>query len=329
MEIYSYRRFSWGAAFWALAAIALIVTGLLLGNRHLLILAPAPLLLALGLWFFRPGAFRCTLGEDCLEIEKPACKIPYEEIEGLTMAGRVQNPQSPRLKRGPLILIHRHGVVEIPSSLNVAVEKLFQAIFAKIPFTSSYQLSESLIGHFKNEEAMFGPNRVHAYACRSHLGRCPSTRRGRICALLLLCCGIFWCFIPTIFHQQTKKGNLEMEPWIGLGLMLAILSAFTLLLLYLMQRSQQPGARKLKNSEMVISPTGIALIQGDLKGHLRWEELTDVRFLEKRKFALTSADQLLGGITLVVPGTEIRIPDVFDRPLPLIHLLIRRYWKGE
>jgi hypothetical protein len=329
MEIYSYRRFSWGAAFWALAGTAVLVAGLLLGNRHLLILAPAPLLLAVGLWFFRPGIFRCVLGEDCLEIEKPACKIPYEEIEGLTMAGKVQDPQSARLKPGHLILTHRRGIVEIPRCLNVPVEKLFQAIFAKIPFSSCYQLSESMDGHYKTEEATFGPDRVHAFTFRSIWGRGRSTRCGRYCALFLLACGIFWCLAPLIFPQPVKKGDLDIHAWIGFGSILVVVSLMSLLVLYLEQYPQQRGLKKMDNSEMVISPTGIALIQGELKGHLRWDELTKVRFLDHRRFAINSTDDLFGGIVLFVPGTEIRIPDVFDRPLPLIHQLIRRYWKGE
>ena len=70
--------------------------------------------------------------------------------------------------------------------------------------------------------------------------------------------------------------------------------------------------------------------QADLRGHLRWEELLDVRFREEKYFTFSiRRDSIPRGIQLNMAGAKIRIPDVYDRPLALIHGLIRGYWKGE
>jgi hypothetical protein len=226
--------------------------------------------------------------------------------------------------------MHRGGVLEIPPKLNVPVKDVYRAILSLLPPTGSHQLSGALAGHLQKEVAMFGSERVHAFAFRTFLGRRPSTRRGQVCALLLLLCGILWCFVPLIVAHGGKLPR-AYEPWLGFGIALSVLSALAWLLLYAMQQPIEGRAAKtLTNAEMVISPTGLALMQGHLKGHLRWDELRDVRFWRRsRQFTLVFHERLLGGIHLVIAGAEIRIPDVYDRPLPLIREIIRHYWKGE
>ncbi len=327
MELYARRRFCWATGFWGSVAVALFCVGHFTDNVHWIILALAPGLLAAGTWFFRPREFRGVLGEDGLEVENPGRKIPYSEIQGILMAGRLQDPASPRLKAGPVVITHRGGVLRIPAALNVPITKVYQAVFSRVPLSGSGPLGAEMEGHLRQEQSLFGPERVHFFGLRSCRGRVFLTTRGQVCSFLLMLCGIAWCFAP--LAVEGRRGNQDFDPmaWLGFGIMLAFVSLSFLLLLY--ARANGPPRRKLGRPQLVISPSGIALVQGDLKGHLRWDELRDVRLAERVRGLTFDSRDALAPLQLLIAGAVIRIPDVYDRPLPMIHGLIRRYWKGE
>jgi hypothetical protein len=328
MELLSRRRFSWGAAFWASAAAALLVASEIGGNPHMAILALAPAMLAFGLVVGRRRAFRCLLTEEGLEVDRPPLKLSYAQIEGLTVNGLGIDPDSPRLKAGTLMVMHPRGAVEIPAALNVPVQKVYRAILAMLPPTGCSRLSPTLAEHFEKETAMFGPERVHAFGRRKVLGRRPSTRRGQICAMLLLACGIAWCLVYGAVAGQ--KNAPEFEPWIGFGIFLSLFSILGWAILHARQSPLEGNARRLKNAELIVSPTGIAVSQGDIQGHLRWAELLDVKFSDRPYRGLVvNRESIGGGIQLIIAGAKIGVADVYDRPIALIHKLMMRYWKGE
>jgi len=293
-----------------------------------MILATASCILAMALWLVRPLEFRGTLSDEGLEVEHPAVRIPYDEMECITIDGRAQDPDSPRLRAGRLMIVHRGGgVLEIPARLNVSVKDLYRAILVRVPLSGSYEISPDLADYRRKEEALFGTERVHAFTRRPLAGRTPSTRRGQICAALLLLCGICWCVFSAFSTAQIRRG--EFDPKLGWGIVLSVVGGVSWFVLFLKHRSVVRIAGKFGNAEMVISPTGIALVQDDLKGQLRWDELREMRFSRNGPRFAVAKDEIAEGIDLVIPGTRIFIPDVFDRPFPLIYKLIRRYWKGE
>jgi hypothetical protein len=324
MELYSQRQFSWGTLVWGGVAAALLVASFALGNAHLAIGALAPALLAFGLLIGRRGEFRAWLRDDCLEVEKPALKIPYAEIEGLTIDGFSVDPDLPKVRKGTLMVMCRAGVVEIPANVNAPIQKVYQAILAMLPTTGSCGLSPAFSEHLRKEAATFGAERVHGFARRSVIGRRPSTRRGQICAGLLLLCGILWCLIYAALSGSPDAR--KYEPWLGVGITLSLFSSFAWVMLYAVQQPIEGRSRTLKNAELIVSPTGIAVRQGTLQGHLRWDELLDVQ-LSKSRYVARGNDGATGSLHLIIAGTKIRIADVYDRPLALIHRLIQKYWK--
>lgn len=328
MELYSIHRFPWGTSIWGFATAALLVAAAVLGNLHLAILALAPAMLSLGLWFGCSGEFRARLEDDSLVVEDRGLTISYTEIEGLTVGGFGVDPDWPRFRAGAVMVMHRRGILEIPAALNVPIRQVYRALLALVPTTGSCRLSPEMSEHARKEAATFGADKVHTFGRRKIIGHSTSTRRGQSCAAALLLCGILWCVVcaclPGPFEANRRTG------WLVAGILLSILSMAAWLLLYLQQRSRTVIHRALANAEMVISPTGIALKQGDVQGHLRWGELLDVRFLNRARFAVSSAAaQTIGSIQLVISGAKIGLADVYDRPIALIHGLIRGYWKGE
>ncbi len=169
IPIESVRRFSAGATFWGLLGVASLGAGLALGNMHLILICLAPLMLAMGLWFFRLADFRGELSENGIRIEDPAQEISFENIQNLTLAGKPQDPEEVRLEAGPLIVVHNRGVLEIPASLNLPVKELYKALFASIPKSGSRSVHQELFTHLQNEESIFvliGFTRLKLGLCR-------------------------------------------------------------------------------------------------------------------------------------------------------------------
>ena len=329
MELIYTRRFSWSAAFWGCGAVAFAIAGGIFHNLHFAIFALAPALLALGLFFGRPRNFHGRLTDNGIEVDQPnELNIPYDEIEGLAINGFSFDPsESNNIRRGTLAVTNRKNILLIPVVLNVPSFKVYQTIFAMLPTTGSYQLSEPFSDHVRKETETFGKDRVHAFSKRTVFGALRSTRRGRICAGMLLLCGILWfsagltMFAPNDFDNQTV--------WVAAGALLLFGSIIAWVVFHNAQKSNVRLAKHCKESELVVSPTGIAVSQGDIQGHLRWEELQDVRFAKRpRVFTLTGYSSV-GNVELRIAGAKIYLADIYDRPMALIHQLIRRYWKGE
>ena len=244
----------------------LVVVGLVVDNPHFLVAALAPGTLALGLWFVHPREFHAFVNEDGLKVERPAAKIPFSDLEGLTVNGMDQDPADPRFRPGPMVIMHRRGVLHVPAALNLPMQDVYRAILAMLPPHGSHAVSAEFTEHFRKEEAVFGPERVHAFGRRHFAGYRPSTRRGQICAILLVLCGIAWCVVGAMAVRGGKRS--AYEPWLGVGIGLIAVGAMSGLALYSWQRPSERRLRAFLNAELIISPTGIALWQGDLKGQL-------------------------------------------------------------
>jgi hypothetical protein len=114
--------------------------------------------------------------------------------------------------------------------------------------------------------------------------------------------------------------------WGGGGVVLCVLGALFYFLFWLQGRKLF-GPRGWEQSSLVVGPEGLALVQGHLKGELRWDELRDVQMWSKpRGFQLSQADSY-PGIALSVEGARIVIADIYDRPLYFIRDCIKRYWR--
>jgi hypothetical protein len=71
-----------------------------------------------------------------------------------------------------------------------------------------------------------------------------------------------------------------------------------------------------QGSGMVLSPMGIALHQGPLRGKMRWEEITEIRWHYEAR-----------SIALIVPGSRIVIEDIYNQPIRVIYDLLFAFWQ--
>jgi hypothetical protein len=97
----------------------------------------------------------------------------------------------------------------------------------------------------------------------------------------------------------------------------------------LLPRAQRVWPGRLEQEQqggLVVAPGGLALVQGELRGELRWDEVRKVQFVPalgkaKRGEGFASAILLVD-----IPGSRLFLRDVHDQPLTRIHEHIGRHW---
>jgi len=323
-SITSDRPFPTAVLILSVCGLGLLAAAAATGILQFAVGAVLPLALAIGLFFARTGDFVAEMTESGLSLTSLGTEIAYQDIESLNLAGAPQDPHVARLKTGPLTLVFRHRSVEIPGRLNVPVEELYRHLLERIPTAGSRQVHPDLAGYLREQEETFGADRVATFVSRSRMGCRPSKRGGKAVGLALLVTAIAWFVAPLIVKMgQDAKGG-----WIGCGVLLAIAGFSVWLGCKLAERHPATRIRQKGKCSLIISPVGIAMVQGDLSGRLRWDEIRNIRLGKRpRGVYLTGAQVPAGGLSVYVEGAVIHIADIYDRPLPIIHALIQRNWQ--
>jgi hypothetical protein len=318
----SRHAFPLGAVLWSLTGLALDAVALASANIHWAIASLLPWVLAGLLLWRREKPFRAGFTETAVEVDDPPLSLPYAEMQGLLAGRRSPNPYKAGPRSYPIQIIHEGGVVRIPTRLNVPSDQVYTFLYGRFSSHGSRDVHPTLADYLRYKERQFGAGRVWSYRARRYRGmpaRYP--RFGAFCLAVLLA-GLAWGVIGTFLS----------EPAWGVG---GFVGAFAFGLcagaLALQGRSLAVPA-KLRQASLVISPDGIALAQADLQGQLKWDEVRDVQYKPRVAygFQASGGGQPQGaGIVIKVAGALIVILDVYDRPLPLIHQLIRYYWSGD
>ncbi|MBI1914913.1 MAG: hypothetical protein HYS12_09285 [Planctomycetes bacterium] len=316
--IESRRPFPWGVLVFVLLGVALVVLAVLVRTYEVAVGACLPFLIALALGVRRERVLGFELTETAIEVHDPPQTIPYESLESLIALARPGDPDKKGPRHYPIDVVHENGTLHIPARLDVSSDKVFSFLLSTFSESGSSHVSAALRGYRDEQTATFGPERVWSYRARSNLGtRAPG--RGMAMSLGILLAGIVWVVAGIVIKQ---------EGWIIAGIGVGLLGG----LLILVDRSQpsRPHSRRIKGWQkacLVISPVGIALSQGDLKGEMRWDELRDMK-LKTPPHTFQYGHHPFGwGILLSFEGAQISIADIYDRPLPIIYRQMRDYWR--
>jgi hypothetical protein len=138
-----------------------------------------------------------------------------------------------------------------------------------------------------------------------------------------------WLAAGIILGQalDKKQGGGEMGGWIGGGVALLVIGIVCVIGF---ARSSGSGrVRDWWNSCLIISPGGVALQQGKLKGKLRWEELRAIEYPAKPRFGVSNASGVKNGVGLMVDGAYFVVADYYGHPVRLIYMYLKEYWGGR
>ncbi len=311
-RIESRPAFPFAALFWL--AIALVFAGLALCffNAHCIVFAVMPVAIAAGLFFTREPRFAVRITDDGLEFEDPPLVVPYASMEEVLIAGK------PGRAKAPIRILHEGGVARIPARLNVRSDDLSRFLVSQVPGAQGSDLPPVLQKYWGVQKALHGPERVFAYRPRS-LRAFERRKKDIVGCLACALVGCVWVVAGVLLGHDGLT-------WIILGVVVAIVSLLGTLGLSL--ERGLPRIRNWRQSGLVIGPGGLALVQGDMRGELRWDELRDIRYPGKAPFIVVSSAYVQPrGIQLVVAGATITIADLYNQPLSHIHKRLKAYWE--
>jgi hypothetical protein len=121
----------------------------------------------------------------------------------------------------------------------------------------------------------------------------------------------------------------EFFGWLPVGILLAAFGGIFSLVFWRLGTATRVRIKNWRKASLVISPVGLAMVQGDVQGELRWNEVQNVRLRGRAKGIHVTSETTMPGIVLSVEGAKILIADIYDRPLAAIYENILKYWREE
>jgi hypothetical protein len=319
-QVESRPSFPVAALLFLLAAVSLVVLGIAIKNPHPLMGAALPLCIGVALFWLRDRPFVAEFSATAIECRNPDLIVPYDSLHGLRPIGRSEDPRKPGPRAYPIHVIHEGGVFRIPKRLNVPSDDVYRFLYEQFPPEGERGVDPALGDYLDEQQKAFGPERVWSYRARSHLGSFTAYRVGRAVSLAVMVAGGAWVVLGLSLRFK------DWGVWVGIGSFL-VFFGFLFFMAFLASTRQVGRIKNWKQASLVISPVGMALVQGDIKGQMRWDELRDLQLKTKRGSFTMNADTAMPGIVLTFAGASVTIVDIYDQPLHLIFERIRRYWK--
>ena len=312
--------FPWWAGAFLLIAIAMAAGAWFGGNPDLAIGALLPAALAVALFLSREPRFSAVFTDDGLEAEtaKGPEILPYSAIERVWIPSRRKiDPEKVGAKPFPIVIGHPEGTVRIPALIDTPSEDVYRFLLDRVPRGGSDEVHEDLRDYLAEQVQEFGAERVWSYRPSPRKVR-PAPRRFRAVTLAMVLVGIAWLVVGGSRDGEKASG------WLGGGASLFVYGGIALVASFADLNRRFKG---WKQSGLVIGPVGVAMIQGDVRGEMSWEELNDLKLTDRRSFQLTATSDAGRGILMKVSGATILIPDLYDRPIFTIYRNLLQYWR--
>jgi hypothetical protein len=268
----------------------------------------------------RPRRLVLRLAENGIEVEGRKGAILYSDIQAAKARKRPADWTVAGPRHYAIQLIHRGGVLSIPKHLNVPSDELFHFVIQHLSGSGSREAAPVLVDYLDRMVDRYGIDKVLSCRARTYLGQDPSCKRLLFICLALALTGGAWIVIG----RHTPGDTV----WAPLGILLAIVGVIFAAIFGMTARISRVPT-KFRNASMVIAPPGLAMVQGEVQGEMRWTELKGVEWSTRQANVTSSTNTLPGGILLKFAGAHIVIGDLYDRPLTVIYRTILEYWREE
>ncbi|HUR52826.1 MAG TPA: hypothetical protein VMZ71_01760, partial [Gemmataceae bacterium] len=206
--------------------------------------------------------------EEGLQFDKPTeAFVPYESLRGLS--GRVLSGG----RDFPIQVYHDGGVVRVPGGLNTSSRDLYQFLLEKLPWRAEPDagpVAPALREFVRIQVDLFGAEKVYVFRPRPFPP--VHTRRKHVAYSLGVAAGAaLWAAAGGVLELADLKGG----GWVASGILFVILGGLVALLF-----AKAGGGRPTgwQESCLVVSPGGVAMVQGVHRGKLRWDELLSIEY---------------------------------------------------
>lgn len=303
-------RFSIGSVIFLLIGVLFLTASMAQQNVNLAIFAILPITIAVNLWRVSRRRLVATLQNEHIELLEPQATIPYSDLKSVTLK---------QSKKPVLVVESTRGLYYIPHIIDVSLVNLYEFLVQRVPPQPPKQPHYGLQDYHAEQVATFGIDRVWIFNSISKGRRIifQSGLKGLSVTHAMLLTGTLWCTLPWFFLDKEAVG------WLGGGITLLIFGGLFWLLLREHGSNSKAAPYKLRNSCLIISPLGIAMIQGDLQGQLRWDEIRRVtNKFKSGSFRISNANT---GLVLSIDGSQIVVMDIYDVSIDRIEDIIRRH----
>jgi hypothetical protein len=177
-----------------------------------------------------------------------------------------------------------------------------------------------LASYYEQQLAKFGAQKVHVIQTRdSTLSDKQGCLGGAVWAAIMLT-GVIWILAGAVGSTVDPR-NEDFIAWCGLGiLVLFLFGLLGLLKRFTRQNSAASILRKHPDACIVIGPTGLAMVQGELQGIVAWHEIVGV----SSRFSQWLRTVRVSGLQIRVRGGEIIVHDIYEMSPPELETLVRR-----
>lgn len=252
--------------------------------------------------------------------------VAFEDIEGITLNSACQDPKA-NLTGGWLAIYHCEGALQLPPNTIPDNTRLYELILSRSVPKKSMPGVEKLADYHRGQVETFGEAMVWAFNPRK---ASPKQWHHLVFWLVLAGLAVSWIALSANQVQNPRGGAPDPNPLaVGGGLLLVV--SFIGMLVTAARLSAAgaipAGVKGWKKSCLVIGPLGIGLVQGDLAGTIRWDEIEDLRLAKGFSLGAYSGFPTKRTLSVKVAGAEIAIADIYDHPLPNIFAIMSRFWK--
>jgi hypothetical protein len=275
-------------------------------NYHFALGALLPAVLLGGIALGRPKSCRVAFGPTVLVCEEPREELPYEQICGLTVKS-VPYLADEVPSSGILRVMTPTGILELGGRIDLGRRELLRAILDRIPHGGQMPEQPILETFARSEREQFGDERVWTYRASE---RCRERSRLGYAGWGLVLVSVVW-----VIAAFANPGNPVNPAWAGAAVFPVLIAMLIAARASRGKYRQSVAGKNWRKSALVITPTALAMIQGDLQGKLRWDEIKSVKFAHQR-------------LAIEVAGATFIIADIYDRPIQQIVELVRRYSAG-
>lgn len=319
-QIESTPTFPLGTTLFGLLGVALVAGFFASGEAGLAIGSIPCWVLALVLFVTRQSGFSAVVTKAGLEIREAGQMISFESIQNVVFNGKVDKDGQYPTQQAAIHVSHETGTLLIPANIDIPSNELFSLLCHRFQPIDVRNLNPLLEDYQSEQVSTFGDEKVYRFTARQKVS--PLSTGGRMAKAIgagMMLSSVGW-FVAASMHD---------EGWIAGGIILLIVGLVVFLVGFSKGHSPVAQIKDWENSGLVISPVGLALIQGPLKGRMRWEELKDVKFNQGRRSFQASSGPLQSGILLHVEGSFLVIADLYNQPIATVHERIMTYWRGQ
>lgn len=283
-------------------------------ETNILLLSVIPASWVFVLFLFMPKSHSFYITRQGIENIRTGEIVLFDGIQRLLMNEYGQVPRFGKLKHGKICLATDVNEIMIPPNIEKDIVDLFTRIHDSVPKTGTPVVDRGLAQYAQESKELFGADKVFEFSG----GRKTMPGNTGIKAVFFLgIASVLSGLVPVLRDPDNELYAGFGGMSIGFGFIAAFFAGLLLLAEWLKRFNSF-------QTELVISPRGMALRYGELHGALRWDEIKNILF---RGVKVIATRPQLNTLWVEVEGATFILADFFDRPLSVIAEHLYRNWR--